>query len=260
MPLVSESRFWEPLIGRYARAPSIALCRVPELELLSRVRLEAPALDHCGGDGLIASLAFPGEQIEACVDLDPGRLATAERSGRYRRVESADAGRQLPFTDGTFATVFNNSGIEHIPDLATALAEIARVLRPGGQLVLNVLNKRYFDNWPGPAPEAAAYREWQPFHHALDETEWRAALDGAGFTQVGFLDYFEPEAGRVLADLDYRHSGLFLRKRLSLATALELARSADSLKTRWRRELGSLRWDASPGTGVGFQVSARRRH
>jgi SAM-dependent methyltransferase len=43
-------------------------------------------------------------------------------------------GRRLPLADASVDLVFASSAFEHIDDLAAALAEIARVLRPGGRL------------------------------------------------------------------------------------------------------------------------------
>jgi demethylmenaquinone methyltransferase/2-methoxy-6-polyprenyl-1,4-benzoquinol methylase len=41
----------------------------------------------------------------------------------------------LPFADGSFDCVFIGYGLRNFPDLKTALAEIARVTRPGGLMV-----------------------------------------------------------------------------------------------------------------------------
>src|SRR5450432_2453262 len=139
MKLVGDSRFFEFLLDRYALSPSIALCRVPELELLSEIKLVDPVLDHCCGDGFIAETAFPGRTLAAGLDFDPGRLAAARAKGIYTRLENADASKRTPFSDGSFATIFNNSGIEHILDLSGALAEIRRLLLPGGTVYFNVL-------------------------------------------------------------------------------------------------------------------------
>src|SRR6266851_7009965 len=87
MPKIAESRFWQPLLERYYRSPSIAMCRVPELELFSRISLEYPVLDHCGGDGYVSSLAFDGRKLDACVDFDDARLESARSSGRYESVK-----------------------------------------------------------------------------------------------------------------------------------------------------------------------------
>ena len=259
MPTIAESKFWPLLLERYVRSPSIAMCRIPEVELFSRIPLNFPVLDHCGGDGYIASLAFAGRKLDACVDIDEARLEVARRSGRYAAVKWGDVGKSLPFDDRQFATVINNSGIEHVPDLRTALKEIHRVLRGGGRVYLNVLNGRYFDNWPLDQDSLVAYRDWQPFYHALNEAEWTARLEEAGFWRVSFSDYFPPQVGRILADLDFRFSRMYLKRRFTLVTLLEALGSRRQLARRWDRRLGGLRWDARPGEGVGFTVTAERK-
>jgi SAM-dependent methyltransferase len=259
MPKIAESRFWRPLLERYYRSPSIAMCRVPEVELFSRISLEFPVLDHCGGDGYVSSLAFDGRKLDACVDIDEARLEAARSSGRYQSVKWGDVGKSLPFADGEFATVINNSGIEHVPDLRTALGEIHRVLRVGGRVHLNVLNNRFFDNWPAGPESIAAYRDWQPFYHALDESGWSSCLEDVGFWRVSFVDYFPPDAGRILADLDFRYSRMFLKRRFTLKTLLESLGTRRQLAQRWSHRLGPLRWDADRGMGVGFAITAERK-
>ena len=44
----------------------------------------------------------------------------------------------LPYPDGTFDVVIASEILEHVPDDETALAELVRVLRPGGSLVVTV--------------------------------------------------------------------------------------------------------------------------
>ena len=258
MPIVRDSRFWETLLARYPRSPSIALCRVPEVEYLSALSLQEPVLDHCCGDGYIAELCFPDTRIEAGVDLNESALEVARQRGKYRRVLHADAGKKIPLETASIGTIFNNSGIEHIDNLDGAIAEIARVVRPGGQVHFNVLNSRYFDWWPHGAETALDYRRYQPFHHALDEHGWTLKLESHGFGGVRFRDYFPRAAAEILADYDYRYSAFYFRRRMSPAVALSVIAPAGVLRSRWRRLFGDLEWQADPGQGAGFLVSATR--
>jgi ubiquinone/menaquinone biosynthesis C-methylase UbiE len=71
------------------------------------------------------------------IDISPGMLdvlqATAASLGLEVRTEPADAER-LPFPDESFDLVLGHAVLHHVPNLAAALAECARVLRPGGTL------------------------------------------------------------------------------------------------------------------------------
>jgi ubiquinone/menaquinone biosynthesis C-methylase UbiE len=78
------------------------------------------------------------------VDLAAEMLQVArdnvERLGLDCRVtlERADA-KELPFPDGEFAAVISNSIVHHIPEPRKVLAEMVRVLRPGGTLFVRDL-------------------------------------------------------------------------------------------------------------------------
>jgi ubiquinone/menaquinone biosynthesis C-methylase UbiE len=54
------------------------------------------------------------------------------------RLERCDA-KRMPFADGAFAAVMSNSIVHHIPEPRSVLAEIVRVLRPGGALLVRDL-------------------------------------------------------------------------------------------------------------------------
>jgi SAM-dependent methyltransferase len=76
------------------------------------------------------------------VDSDQRRLAQAGALGTGAQLAEADA-TQLPFPDEWFDAVLLSEVLEHVPDDAAALAEIRRVLRPGGVLAISVPNARY---------------------------------------------------------------------------------------------------------------------
>lgn len=73
------------------------------------------------------------------VDLSPAMLAAARRRaaalGRPVALVEGDA-QDLPFADGDFDTVLCALALCTIPDQRRALAEMHRVLRPGGLLLL----------------------------------------------------------------------------------------------------------------------------
>ncbi|MEY2462281.1 MAG: hypothetical protein QOH64_419 [Acidimicrobiaceae bacterium] len=47
-------------------------------------------------------------------------------------------GTRLPFADGTFDRIIASEVLEHIPDDSLAMAELSRVLRPGGTIAVTV--------------------------------------------------------------------------------------------------------------------------
>jgi SAM-dependent methyltransferase len=59
------------------------------------------------------------------------------RHGLFERLRFADV-TALPFADAAFDAAVSLDVLEHVPDFDAALREFARVLRPGGQLVLTV--------------------------------------------------------------------------------------------------------------------------
>ena len=73
------------------------------------------------------------------VDISPGMLAQATakaaRQGTPVVFVQADAQR-LPFPDDTFDAVVSTFSLCGVPDERVAVAEMARVLRPGGSLLL----------------------------------------------------------------------------------------------------------------------------
>lgn len=67
-------------------------------------------------------------------DLSRPALGKLQAQGGH----AVRAAGPLPFPDGVFQVVCAFEVLEHIPDDKTAMAEIARVLRPGGVLFLSV--------------------------------------------------------------------------------------------------------------------------
>lgn len=54
---------------------------------------------------------------------------------------------RMPWPDQTFDVVFSHGVLHHIPDIESAQREIARVLKPGGQLVVMLYAKHSLNYW-----------------------------------------------------------------------------------------------------------------
>jgi demethylmenaquinone methyltransferase/2-methoxy-6-polyprenyl-1,4-benzoquinol methylase len=93
-------------------------------------------LDMCTGTGDLA-LALSGAVVGAdfCVPMLARARRKAERRGRALPLCAADALR-LPFADASFDVVTVAFGVRNFAALEEGLAELVRVLRPGGVLLV----------------------------------------------------------------------------------------------------------------------------
>jgi ubiquinone/menaquinone biosynthesis C-methylase UbiE len=111
---------------------------------IERARLapEAVVADVGSGTGfVIQGLAARVAKVYG-FDASPDMLAVARRNlAAYENVELRETpGDALPLPDGSLDAVFANMYLHHVPDPAAAIAEMARVLRPGGRLVITDLD------------------------------------------------------------------------------------------------------------------------
>jgi ubiquinone/menaquinone biosynthesis C-methylase UbiE len=168
---------------------------------VARDRLEVAALrpgervlDVACGTGVVTRLAAErvgGEGSVAGSDVNPGMLAVARAAvPSDSAITWYETGAEaMPLADGAFDVVLCQMGLQFFADKPAALREMARVLAPGGRLVLNA---------PGPTPGPfsimadALGRHADPriasFVHLVfslhDPEELRALLDGAGFRAI----------------------------------------------------------------------------
>lgn len=149
-------RVWQALAPRYDR----------DIEKVERLlfgggrewvcsRATGRVLEVAIGTGRNVPFYPPGTDVTG-VELSPAMLAFARQRvrERMRREENfrgglcqADA-QALPFADGSFDTVVCTLSLCGIPDEALAVAEMARVLRPGGRLLLlDHIGSRWWPVW-----------------------------------------------------------------------------------------------------------------
>ena len=91
-------------------------------------------LDIGCGDGQITRMAAGLTSVEAAIGIDPtwNQIRVAAERGAATGFARAGADR-LPFPDATFDAAVACLVFEHIDDVDAAIAEIARVLEPGGR-------------------------------------------------------------------------------------------------------------------------------
>lgn len=86
----------------------------------------------------------PGWQITLS-DFSPGMLDAARATlgdSRSFALQEVDA-QAIPFGDESFDAVIANHMLYHVPDRPRALAEIRRVLRPGGRIYASTVGERH---------------------------------------------------------------------------------------------------------------------
>lgn len=103
------------------------------------------------GGRILDNGAGLGTYLEACGRVNPDSLRIGLEIEFDRAVEAlprADGivlgvGERLPFADDTFDLILSNEVIEHVADDREYAAEMARVARPGGRIIVFAPNRWY---------------------------------------------------------------------------------------------------------------------
>ena len=133
----------------------------------------------------VAALDVAADEVTGTRDTLTAMVESGEiPAERFIGVLRGDATR-LPFADGTFDAVITSEVLEHVPDDTGALAEMVRVLTPGGVFAATVpswlpekINWMLSDEYHAPAAAGGHVRIYSA-------TELKAKLRAAGLQLAG---------------------------------------------------------------------------
>jgi 2-polyprenyl-6-hydroxyphenyl methylase/3-demethylubiquinone-9 3-methyltransferase len=159
----------------------------------------------CGAGFLTNELAASGFEATG-VDLSARslELAKSRDASKAARYKQGDLTR-LPFPDGSFDAVCAMDVLEHVEDLDAALAEVARVLAPGGRFFYYTFNRNPLSwllavqgvRWIANAPD-----NLHVYRLLIKPEELKAACRAHGLEteeQTGFRPAFDAAFWRLVA-------------------------------------------------------------
>lgn len=176
----------------YRFAPSaLALRECLRLRAVRKHRLEPPILDIGCGDGLFATLAYPGKQVWG-IDINLSEIRRAQATAAYDALICGSI-TDVTLPPGFFHGAIANCSLEHVPDLEGALGNIRQALSRGSDFINIVPTPRWTRLLAVPellrshglVGLADAYGRAidTVFNHIhlYDEAEWTRRLKRAGF-------------------------------------------------------------------------------
>jgi ubiquinone/menaquinone biosynthesis C-methylase UbiE len=191
----------------------LALWRAEEAAIIRDALRDVPpgarVLDLACGYGFFSEPTLTGLGLRVIgLDLRHDRLRVARRRSCFADVVQADATR-LPFRAQSFDVITCNSAIEHFPDLQPIVAELRRVVRPAGRVVITTVTDRYLENcaWFHYLSVlrlhrlAALYRglikHGQAVNHAYDRESWLRLFRTAGLEPTTVRYYFSRKVTQI---------------------------------------------------------------
>jgi ubiquinone/menaquinone biosynthesis C-methylase UbiE len=112
--------------------------RRPIIESMLQVQKGEIILDVGSGSGYLAEGIAEGNDCTICLDISLENLCSVKKGKRGNLLLINSSAETLPFRSGSFDKVLCAEVLEHISEDRQALRELARILKPGGVLVITV--------------------------------------------------------------------------------------------------------------------------
>lgn len=184
-----EHEGWERVADKYDSTWSSSTRQFIQ-PLLDAAKLGAQMsiLDVGCGPGYVSAAARERDAIPIGLDFSKEMIAIAERM--FPRIEFREGDAQnLPFAEASFDRVVANFALLHLAEPERAMAEAARVLKPGGRFAFTTwakVSENPFVKLVDDAIHAHGNADVDlppgpPFYLFENETEFRNALEHTGF-------------------------------------------------------------------------------
>lgn len=166
-----------PLYQSYCEIPRTKISEAWLLDWIQERTPEGVVLDLGSGTGRVAEHIASSTRRVIAVDRSAGMLEYARKSFPPERGVALRADiRDLPIKDGMIDGVVCSGVLHHLPEWRRALREAARVLRPGGQLIVREPNAHYAGKIFEPAEKLMNWLA--ATGHTAQETTESNAQDG----------------------------------------------------------------------------------
>jgi len=142
MSRLDNRAYYDDFAGWYEKERHLPYHRMLddlEVEVVERYGKDKDVLEVGCGTGLILHRAERFARTATGIDLSGGMLAKAAERGLSVAQASATA---LPIATASVDVAYSFKVLAHIPDIAGAMREMARVVRPGGWVIAEFYNAR----------------------------------------------------------------------------------------------------------------------
>jgi ubiquinone/menaquinone biosynthesis C-methylase UbiE len=142
MSRLDNRSYYDDFAGWYERERHLPYHRMLddlEVEIVERYARGKQALEVGCGTGLILDRVARFASHASGIDLSGGMLAKAAARGLHVAQASAT---ELPIATASVDVAYSFKVLAHIPDIAGAMREMARVVRPGGYVIAEFYNAR----------------------------------------------------------------------------------------------------------------------
>ena len=142
MSRLDNRAYYDDFAGWYERERHLPYHRMLddlEVEIVERYGRGKDVLEVGCGTGLLLGRVGGFARTATGIDLSGGMLAKAAARGQAVAQASAT---ELPIATASVDVAYSFKVLAHIPDIAGAMAEMARVVRPGGYVIAEFYNAR----------------------------------------------------------------------------------------------------------------------